>query len=160
MRTITGRGWNAAAIKLTPILVLLGGALLLMLAGALTPPWPRGVYAIVAAVTFALPAHAEEGEGEKPGGGGLKEKIQKKMQEILKTSGRYNPKKFEGQLVGLAEQMVAANPEVAVILLECTELAPHGFAIQDVVHRPVWDFPTMVNWVYSGVVKRPYVGFM
>ena len=36
---------------LTPILVLLGGGLLLMLVGALTPRWPRGLYAAFAATT-------------------------------------------------------------------------------------------------------------
>ena len=34
---------------LTPILILLGGALLLLVAGSLTPRWPRGLYALVAA---------------------------------------------------------------------------------------------------------------
>ncbi len=40
-------GWFA----LSPLLTLLGGALGLMLLGALTPPWPKGLYAFVAATT-------------------------------------------------------------------------------------------------------------
>ncbi len=36
---------------LSPMLVLLGGALMLLLVGALTPSWPRGLYAGAAAVT-------------------------------------------------------------------------------------------------------------
>jgi NADH-quinone oxidoreductase subunit N len=40
-------GWFA----LSPLLVLLGGGLFLLLAGALTPPWPRGLYALVTSVT-------------------------------------------------------------------------------------------------------------
>jgi NADH-quinone oxidoreductase subunit N len=35
---------------LSPILILVGGALFLLLVGALTPQWPRGVYAVVTAV--------------------------------------------------------------------------------------------------------------
>jgi NADH-quinone oxidoreductase subunit N len=34
---------------LSPLLVLLGGVLVMMLAGALTPPWPKGTYAFVTA---------------------------------------------------------------------------------------------------------------
>jgi NADH-quinone oxidoreductase subunit N len=34
---------------LSPLLVLVGAALLLLLVGALTPPWPRGAYAMVMA---------------------------------------------------------------------------------------------------------------
>jgi len=36
---------------LSPYIVLLAGALVLLLVGSLTPRWPRGWYAIVAAVT-------------------------------------------------------------------------------------------------------------
>ena len=34
---------------LSPILALIGGALFLLIAGALTPRWPRGLYAILGA---------------------------------------------------------------------------------------------------------------
>ena len=40
--------------SLSPLLVLVGGALLLMLAGALTPKWPNGLYALAAVVVFAV----------------------------------------------------------------------------------------------------------
>ncbi len=36
---------------LSPLLVLLGGAMFLLVAGSLTPRWPRGLYGIVAATT-------------------------------------------------------------------------------------------------------------
>jgi NADH-quinone oxidoreductase subunit N len=41
---------------LSPLLVLLGGALGLLVVGALTPPWPRRLYAIVTAVTAGAAA--------------------------------------------------------------------------------------------------------
>ena len=52
------------------------------------------------------------------------------------------------------------NPEISAILLECTELPPHARAIQKAVARPVWGFPTMVNWIYQGVVRRNFKGFV
>ena len=49
---------------LTPMLVLLGGGLTLLVAGALTPTWPRGCYA-----TFtALVAGARRRAGDVPVG--------------------------------------------------------------------------------------------
>jgi NADH-quinone oxidoreductase subunit N len=36
---------------LSPIIALVGGALFLLVAGALTPPWPKGLYAFVTALT-------------------------------------------------------------------------------------------------------------
>jgi NADH-quinone oxidoreductase subunit N len=43
-------GWFA----LSPLLTLLGGALLLMLAGSLTPVWPKGLYALATAATAVV----------------------------------------------------------------------------------------------------------
>ena len=39
---------------LSPVIALLGGALFLLVAGALTPRWPRGLYALVTVVTTGL----------------------------------------------------------------------------------------------------------
>ena len=82
------------------------------------------------------------------------------MKKILTTSGTYNPRKFELQLIDIARQMTVSDQKIRAILLECTELAPHARAIQEAVGLPVWDFPTMVNWIYSGVVRNNYTGFM
>jgi NADH-quinone oxidoreductase subunit N len=45
-------GWFA----LSPMLALLGGALALMVVGALTPTWPKGLYALASAVTAGTAA--------------------------------------------------------------------------------------------------------
>ena len=42
--------------RLSNILVILGGALVLLLVGSLTPKWPRGMYALGAAVTTGASA--------------------------------------------------------------------------------------------------------
>ncbi len=82
------------------------------------------------------------------------------MKKILGTTGSYNPKKFELQLIEIARKMVAENQDIGSILLECTELPPHAHAIQKAVGIPVWGFPTLVNWIYSGVVNHPFNGFI
>jgi hypothetical protein len=82
------------------------------------------------------------------------------MQRILTVSGGYNPKKLELELVEIAVNNAAQFPEIGAILLECTELSPHAFAIQEAVGLPAWDFTTMINWVNSGLVRRPFAGYM
>jgi hypothetical protein len=79
---------------------------------------------------------------------------------ILTEKGRYNLKRFEHELVALAREMVNKHPEVSAILLECTEMPSHAFAIQDAVRLPVWDFTTMMNWIHLGNVRRPFTGFI
>ncbi len=82
------------------------------------------------------------------------------MQKVLTLSGSYNPKRLERELVDIAAERTEQFPEVGAVLLECTEFSAHAFAIQETVGVPVWDFTTMINWVYSGVVRRPFAGIV
>jgi len=56
--------------------------------------------------------------------------------------------------------MVANNSEIRATLRECTELPPHARAIQKAVGMAIWGIPTMVNWIYSSVVRRSFKGFI
>jgi hypothetical protein len=49
---------------------------------------------------------------------------------------------------------------VGAILLECSDMPPFAWAIQSAVQLPVFDFITMLNWIYYGVVQHPYQGFL
>ena len=46
------------------------------------------------------------------------------------------------------------------LLLECSLLPPYGAAIQAAVNLPVFDYITMINFVFSAVVKQEYRGSM
>ncbi|MBF0530239.1 MAG: aspartate/glutamate racemase family protein [Deltaproteobacteria bacterium] len=82
------------------------------------------------------------------------------MQKILKGVGHYNPYRLEQGLIDLARDMVKKNPAVEAILLECTLFPTHAHAIQDALRLPVFDFSTLIDWIYSAVVRRPFAGYM
>jgi hypothetical protein len=82
------------------------------------------------------------------------------FQNILQCTGQFNSSKIEQQLVGLAKQLVADNPDIGAILLECSDMPPYAWAIQNAVRLPVFDFTTLINWVYNAVVRRPFTGFV
>ncbi len=77
---------------------------------------------------------------------------------IMANTGRYNPQKVEGEIVAVAKQMLKENKDIGAILLECTELSPHAVAVSNAVRMPVWDYTTLTKWIYSGCVRRPFVG--
>ena len=79
---------------------------------------------------------------------------------ITKCTGHFVSAKIEKELVGLARELVSKNPEVGAILLECSDLPPYAWAIQNAVRLPVFDFPTLTTWIYHGVVRRPFAGFV
>jgi len=82
------------------------------------------------------------------------------FQNILQCTGSFNSYEIEQQLVELVKQLVNNNPDMGAILLECSDMPPYAWAIQEAVRLPVFDFTTMINWVYNAVVRRPFAGFM
>ena len=64
------------------------------------------------------------------------------------------------EIVSVARQLVADHRKVRAILLECSLIPPYGVAIQAAVNLPVFDYITMINFVFSAVVKQKYVGFI
>ena len=76
----------------------------------------------------------------------------------MAVKGAYNPAKFEQDVLAGVTRLMKKDPDIGVILLECTELSPHAHAVQRLVNMPVWDYTSMTNWIYSGTVRRPFVG--
>ncbi len=68
--------------------------------------------------------------------------------------------KVEEEVVSTAKEMVREDPKVRAILLECSCLPPYGASVQEAVNLPVFDFVTMIDYVYSAVVKKRFHGFM
>ena len=82
------------------------------------------------------------------------------FKNIIQSTGHFNSYVLEQQLVGLARQFVGDNPDIGAILLECSDMPPYAWAIQKAVGLPVFDYTTLINWVYNAVVRRPFGGFV
>jgi Asp/Glu/hydantoin racemase len=79
---------------------------------------------------------------------------------VIKEEGELDSVKIEAEVVSVAKELVAKNPAVRAVLLECSMLPPYGAAVQEAVGLPVFDFVTMIDYVFSAVVKRRFQGFM
>ena len=82
------------------------------------------------------------------------------FKNIMQSTGHFNSYELEQQMVGLAKQFVSDNPDIGVILFECSDMPPYAWAVQNAVGLPVFDFTTLINWVYNAVVRRPFAGFV
>ncbi len=82
------------------------------------------------------------------------------FQNVVYSTGHFNGYKLQQELAGLAKQFVSDNPDIGAILLECSAFPPFAWAIQNAVKLPVFDFSTLINWVYNAVVRRPFSGFI
>jgi len=82
------------------------------------------------------------------------------FKKLLLSTGHYNGFKIEQELVGIAKRLVSENKNIGALLLECAQLPTWAWSIQNAVRLPVFDFSTMVNWVYDAVVRRPFAGYI
>ena len=79
---------------------------------------------------------------------------------IIEEIGWLDSEKIEKEVVHIAKEMIREEPKIKVILLECSILPPYGAAVQEAVNLPVFDYITMINYVYSAIVKKKFKGFM
>lgn len=74
---------------------------------------------------------------------------EKELGNIIKDQGHYNIIEARNEVVNIARKMYRENENMGAVLLECTDLPPHSFAIQDALQIPVFDATMMVNFVHS-----------
>ncbi len=77
---------------------------------------------------------------------------------IIEENGELNFEKIKSEVVEEAKDVVSENEDIASFLLECSVLPPYAKAIQDSVHLPVFDYITMIKYVYLAVVQKEYNG--
>ncbi len=58
-----------------------------------------------------------------------------------------NLEEVETEIVGCVQSAVKEHPDIAAVLLECTDLPPFAEEIRAAVHLPVFDFISMVGHV-------------
>ena len=78
----------------------------------------------------------------------------------LEETGILDTETVAAEVVATAKQMVTDHKQIRALMLECSLLPPYGAAIQAAVNLPVFDYITMINFVFSAVVKQAYRGFM
>ncbi len=91
--------------------------------------------------------------------GGMENQVEFR-EAVLLEKGTLDSEQIQREVVEVAKQMVNKDPDIAAIVLECSDLPPYAAAVQAAVQRPVFDFITMIQYVHSALVRRPFQGFM
>jgi hypothetical protein len=66
---------------------------------------------------------------------------------------------LQQQILDIAVEFTTDNPDVAMILLECSNFPCFSAAIQEETGLPVVDYVAMINFVFNSVVCHRYTGF-
>ncbi|HEV7256160.1 MAG TPA: aspartate/glutamate racemase family protein [Bosea sp. (in: a-proteobacteria)] len=62
----------------------------------------------------------------------------------------------ERDVVDAALDLVARNPDVGAIVLECTNMPPYAAAVQAATGLPVYDIYSMITWFHAGLRPRVF----
>ncbi|MCY7305585.1 MAG: aspartate/glutamate racemase family protein [Rhodoferax sp.] len=67
---------------------------------------------------------------------------------------------LRNEIVGIAKRFSDRHPDMAAMLLECSNLPTFSADIQQVTGLPVFDFITFIRFIHASVVQKPYDGFL
>ncbi len=68
--------------------------------------------------------------------------------------------RLRDEVVGTATALVAAEPRIGAILLECSLLPPFAKAVQSATRLPVFDFTHLVTMLHDAVSRKPFHGIV
>jgi aspartate/glutamate racemase len=91
--------------------------------------------------------------------GGMENKTEFR-QAVLEERGTLDSEQIKKEVVEVAQKMVKDYPDIGAILLECSDLPPYADEVNKETNLPVFDFITMINYVHTAFVKKPFGGFM
>ncbi len=72
----------------------------------------------------------------------------------------FNPAKLESQLSEYVRNLARKHPDAGAIVLQCSDLPPFAWAIQNATGLPVYDMNTLISWVHAAAVRQPYNGII
>ncbi|HVM79833.1 MAG TPA: aspartate/glutamate racemase family protein [Stellaceae bacterium] len=78
---------------------------------------------------------------------------------VLDEKGSINAALIEEEVVGAVRRAKEKHPDLGAVLLECSMLPPYARAVQDAVGVPVFDFVTMIDFLYASTHRKRYQGF-
>jgi hypothetical protein len=82
------------------------------------------------------------------------------FQKMGNCTGQFNSGKLEIEIVDLVKKLIHDHPEIGALLIQCSDLPPYAWAIQDAIKLPVFDMNTLIEWVHHATVRRPYIGII
>lgn len=77
---------------------------------------------------------------------------------FLNASADLDVSSVETETVNVAVALVGDQPDIGMLLLECSELPPYAAAVHRATGLPVFDFTSMVEFFINGLIRMPFKG--
>lgn len=70
---------------------------------------------------------------------------------LMEQKGTLNEDRFRDELLGITSALCRRGEKMGAILLECSELPPYSADVQRITGLPVFDFVSMIKFMYMGL---------
>jgi len=78
---------------------------------------------------------------------------------VIVGRGEFDNDIVEQEILSAAESAVSEG-DVGAFLLECSDMPPYAHLISAKFGLPVFDFTTLIKWLYTGVCRKPFYGWI
>jgi hypothetical protein len=75
---------------------------------------------------------------------------------LINDEERLDAAAAERDILDAADRLVAAYPETAAVLLECTNMVPYARAVAEHLRLPVFSIYSFINWFHAGLAPRDF----
>ncbi|WP_050603775.1 aspartate/glutamate racemase family protein [Ruegeria sp. 6PALISEP08] len=79
---------------------------------------------------------------------------------LRNTRTRMNTDVIEAEVLDAVRKLKRDAPDIRSVVLECTDLPPYAYRIQDELKLPVYDLTTLAQMAHSVSTRAPYGGLM
>lgn len=77
---------------------------------------------------------------------------------ILEESGRLDHIAIEKEVLQISQNMISENPDVRIIVLECSNLPPYASTIQKATGLPVFDLTSLISYLHMAFHRVAFCG--
>ncbi len=88
------------------------------------------------------------------------EKREHFVSAVFREEGILDSSIVEKEVLEVAEKLVQSDPQISLLLLECSLLPPYSAAVAKATGLPVFDYLTMIRQLHDAVVPRSYTGYL
>jgi len=75
---------------------------------------------------------------------------------IKNQQEKFNRERIKAEVIEAAIDLRNSGNELGAVVLECTNMSPYAYDIQNNINLPVFDMYSLMQWMYAGLIKEKF----
>lgn len=82
------------------------------------------------------------------------------VETVHKEKGTMDFFKIQDEVIKVSSDLIKKNPDIKILVFECTDLCPFSYSVQQKLGLPIFDFTTMIDFVFASLNRKIFNGFI